>query len=61
MSLFVFMEKFLEESMDKCDPGSFKTQKGPNYGSGNDFAFFDMIVDGKPIYVETLLTSSQYT
>jgi hypothetical protein len=41
---------------DKSDPGSFKTQTGPNYGSSNDFAFFDMIVDGKPIYVETLLT-----
>ena len=41
---------------DKSDPGAFKTQKGPNYGSGNDFAFFDMIVDSKPIYVETLLT-----
>ena len=41
---------------DKSDPGAFKTQKGPNYGSGNDFAFFDMIVDGKTIYVETLLT-----
>jgi hypothetical protein len=29
-----------------CDQGAVRTQKDPNYCSTNDFAFFDIIVDG---------------
>jgi hypothetical protein len=40
----------------KSDSNAIKTQNEPNYCLGNDFAFFDMIVDGNAMYIEDMIT-----